>query len=295
MSINLSNLKAGKSVVTDTLAVTKIGSDYKISYKNVDGTWTLWFDKVAKVWSMISDATGQKTIFEGETAKTVADAAEMAIFNAQMVEIYDQQPAEEPAKTPSKELVLVESRSKELVLVKAEEPAEAAEEPETAEAESDTVKLDYEVDTTGNHTQHRAAALATIAYALGAEVSFTRGKGNGYHGQAILSMIVPAEDAITVLSTLERFTETVEPLAVKVSREASHRGRLAGAHHSSWGYYARAGFVRGYAREVAERIFSVINPGAEIDFERVEKIAGAAKFDKIGWEQGLIAAGDFEL
>lgn len=111
-----------------------------------------------------------------------------------------------------------------------------------------------DVDTTGGLGKHRVHALITVVRGMGGEGFYNQAKGQGYKGR--LTMTVIAQQS--VIDNLKIFLPTViiqaENLAKGMSRQASREARLAGKHHSIGGFYARAGFLRGFANGIAARI-----------------------------------------
>lgn len=266
--MNLSNLKLGQTKVAGDVAVTKIDGGYEISQSNVAGG-TLAYDKGDKVWVLTSNGQVQSII---ATAKTVVDEV-VAIWAAAP------EPVVEVTPVPSTELAIYEPAG-EVEIVEAEVVED--------DAAGDVDTLDYEVNTRGGHTAHRAAALGAVAYALGAEVKFSQEAGQGYRGRAVLHLLAPAGEVDKIQFQLEMVEGIMEKRAAVVSRRVSAAARAAGRHHSLHGCHARRGYLAGFGQGLAEQLLG----DSDVELPEIVKLQ---QYDEEAWRQGHDTALKFAI
>lgn len=112
----------------------------------------------------------------------------------------------------------------------------------------------YDINTVGNFGKHRVVAFATVCQAMGAQAFWSQVKGQGYKGRMTLHVHGHASVVENIKLFLPVMDIQMERLALKAARGKSRELRLAGGHHSSGAYYAKAGFMRGFGSGVAHRI-----------------------------------------
>ena len=267
--MNLSNLKLGQTKVTvigdEDMVISKVDGGYTLAYGASDAT--LAYDKDAKAWVLVIAEDVRKE-FADATAKTIID----------QVAAYWNEPATE---APSTEVAVVEA-TEPVELVKDEEPEDEAE----ATADENTI-LDWEVDTRGGHTTHRAAALAAVAYAMGGEVKFSQQDGSGYRGTALLHVLAPTGVVEALELMLPLVEDKMEKGAAALSRTVSSQARAAGQHHSIHGCHARRGYILGFGRGLAEKILKSDGAKAEVEFPEVVKVH---MYTEAAYELGYEAA-----
>lgn len=259
--MNLSNLKVNQTKTTDTgVQVSKNDGGQYVLVRDGQNA-ILWHDKAEKAWFLsVAAPTSETFRLEGETAKTVIAAAVTRW---------------EVETTVAPEPGAVE-------LVKDEELEDGTE--DTAD---EVTTLDWEVDTRGGHTTHRAAALAAVAYAMGGEVEFSQQDGSGYRGTALLHVLAPTEVVEALELMLPLVEDKMEKGAAALSRTVSSQARAAGQHHSIHGCHARRGYILGFGRGLAEKILKSDGAKAEVELPEVVKVH---MYTEAAYELGYEAA-----